>query len=299
MESRQRAGRYGAATLNVAQDRVVALETLAEPADTNPVIPRLKTVPPVTVIDAQFGKLAACDESLAVIASDVEGLLDELAVLRAAMDDLLQRHAEHEALLTEKEQTLSKLDSERSQACRRADESAAALRDLEASLTGRDERVRSLERELRELRGTLAERDHQLSAHRDEHERILAALAEREAALRDDRAVMELTYADGDAGSRPAGSRDGAVTEPAPLDLAARLDQGMSDTYPRASAAGHLRFAPFPEGYRLIASDERCSRPGDLIEVDGRRFSVTRVGRSPLPHDERQCAFLLPDAAPR
>ena len=59
-----------------------------------------------------------------------------------------------------------------------------------------------------------------------------------------------------------------------------------------ATLLGHLRFAPFPDGYRLVASDERCAVPGDVVELDERLFVVTRVGRSPLPADVRPCAFL-------
>ena len=69
-----------------------------------------------------------------------------------------------------------------------------------------------------------------------------------------------------------------------------RTDAPVSDA--DAAALGHLRFAPFPEGYRLVASDERCALPGEVIELDERRFVVTRVGRSPFPADERPCAFL-------
>lgn len=64
-----------------------------------------------------------------------------------------------------------------------------------------------------------------------------------------------------------------------------------------AAVLGHLRFAPFPEGYRLVASDERCALPGDMLELEERRFVVTRVGRSPLPADERPCAFLASTTA--
>ena len=69
-----------------------------------------------------------------------------------------------------------------------------------------------------------------------------------------------------------------------------RTDAPASEAH--AAVLGHLRFAPFPEGYRLVASDERCALPGDVIELEERRFVVTRVGRSPFPADVRPCAFL-------
>jgi hypothetical protein len=58
----------------------------------------------------------------------------------------------------------------------------------------------------------------------------------------------------------------------------------------------HLLFVPTSTGYILLA------RPGDvppaLVEFDGRdfgldgRFRVSKIGASPLPSDERACAYL-------
>jgi len=56
--------------------------------------------------------------------------------------------------------------------------------------------------------------------------------------------------------------------------------------------AGHVLYAPFAEKYRLVASDEPCPKPGEVCDLDGRSFVVTRVGRSPFPADRRPCAFL-------
>jgi len=60
----------------------------------------------------------------------------------------------------------------------------------------------------------------------------------------------------------------------------------------RATAHGHVLFAPFPEGYRLVGSDRPCPHPGEVVDAEGRSFVVARVGRSPLPTDDRSCAFL-------
>ena len=58
----------------------------------------------------------------------------------------------------------------------------------------------------------------------------------------------------------------------------------------------HLLFVPTSTGYRLVA------RPGDVppvrFEFDGKdfgldgRFRVSKIGASPLPSDERECAYL-------
>jgi hypothetical protein len=58
---------------------------------------------------------------------------------------------------------------------------------------------------------------------------------------------------------------------------------------------GYLVFVWSPAGYRLQ------ERTGDLPDVgsevieDGeRRFRVTKIAPSPLPGDQRSCAYLLP-----
>ena len=59
-------------------------------------------------------------------------------------------------------------------------------------------------------------------------------------------------------------------------------------------AIGHLIFVPAPRGYGL---EERAGvAPGRGARVDlGERgsFLVTRVGSSPMPRDERDCAYLI------
>src|SRR5256885_1381559 len=55
----------------------------------------------------------------------------------------------------------------------------------------------------------------------------------------------------------------------------------------------HLRFVPTPNGYYL---DEQAGEPpavGTLINgIDlPERLLVIKLGRSPLPHDQRVCAF--------
>ena len=60
------------------------------------------------------------------------------------------------------------------------------------------------------------------------------------------------------------------------------------------SDTAHLLFVPSPQGYRLAEVDGPAPEPGAEVERDARRFTVTRVGPSPLPADERACAYLLP-----
>ena len=80
--------------------------------------------------------------------------------------------------------------------------------------------------------------------------------------------------------------------------LRIRLPTPQSDaaTLREASApepAFHLRLVPQSAGYALSESAGPPPRAGERVDVDDKRFRVARVGRSPLPSDERPCAFLL------
>jgi hypothetical protein len=56
----------------------------------------------------------------------------------------------------------------------------------------------------------------------------------------------------------------------------------------------HLLFVSKPSGYELVERDGEAPEPGSQVEVgdDGLRFTVAKVGPSPLPQDERPCAYL-------
>jgi hypothetical protein len=57
----------------------------------------------------------------------------------------------------------------------------------------------------------------------------------------------------------------------------------------------HLLFVSKPSGYELVERDGEAPEPGSQVEVgdDGLRFTVSKVGPSPLPQDERPCAYLM------
>ena len=55
----------------------------------------------------------------------------------------------------------------------------------------------------------------------------------------------------------------------------------------------HLLFVPRHSGYELAERDGETPRPGEEVELDGYgRFVVVKVASSPLPQDERACAYL-------
>jgi hypothetical protein len=56
----------------------------------------------------------------------------------------------------------------------------------------------------------------------------------------------------------------------------------------------HLLFVSKPTGYELVVRDGEPPAPGSEVEVgdDGLRFTVSKLGPSPLPQDDRACAYL-------
>jgi hypothetical protein len=236
------------------------------------VIGRTFKAPGQSLGDSSSARLAGCDESLSTIAADVAGLLDELEQLRDLAGRLADRHAEQEAVVERQRSELADLEVERLLARRRAEELQAA----ETRLAETDGRAASLELELGTLRQAATVRERQVAEIEAELTRTRQALRDRDAAVQ--RASERLAELERN------------CTSPAPKQVGVRI----RDTPPERTQRGHVRFISFPDGYRLDTSDERCARPGDVIEVHGRSFVVTRVGRSPLPDDRRPCAFLMP-----
>ena len=70
-----------------------------------------------------------------------------------------------------------------------------------------------------------------------------------------------------------------------------------SDLVP-AAADGWVAFVASPTGYRLVERDGVPPVRGQVVELDGARFRVLRLGPSPLPGDGRRCAFLEREEPP-
>jgi hypothetical protein len=54
----------------------------------------------------------------------------------------------------------------------------------------------------------------------------------------------------------------------------------------------YLLFVSKPTGYELRERDGELPAVGSVLEENEGRMMVTRVGPSPLPGDERRCAYL-------
>ena len=58
----------------------------------------------------------------------------------------------------------------------------------------------------------------------------------------------------------------------------------------------HLLFVSKPSGYELLERDGEPPAAGAEVELEeGARFTVARLGPSPLPDDARPCAYLQAD----
>jgi hypothetical protein len=56
----------------------------------------------------------------------------------------------------------------------------------------------------------------------------------------------------------------------------------------------YLLFVWKPSGYELRARDGEPPAVGDELELDDAPMTVTKVAPSPLPRDERRCAYVQP-----
>lgn len=56
----------------------------------------------------------------------------------------------------------------------------------------------------------------------------------------------------------------------------------------------YLLFVWKPSGYELREREGDPPAVGDVVEEDDTRMVVTKVAPSPLPADERRCAYIQP-----
>jgi len=59
-------------------------------------------------------------------------------------------------------------------------------------------------------------------------------------------------------------------------------------------AGKHILFVSRPTGYELVEREGAPPAPGTQVDLDenGARFEVVKVAPSPLPQDDRLCAYL-------
>jgi len=197
---------------------------------------------------------------------------------------------------------------------------AQVLRGLEqvrAELDAHDLSTDSLAKEVEETQARLRNREEELAAEvakweeaRREAERCGGQLAELQARLEEKK--QELSAADASAAAWTAraaelasetdaltGRVDTAAQTLATLattrftgtgaDLSRQAGNGQGRT---SEATSVLYFVPRAEGYDLVERDGALPAVGEALEFGEQQYVVTKIGRSPLPFDRRNCAFL-------
>lgn len=210
-----------------------------------------------------------------------DGIRHRLRALFSATDDeetvealILERGREIEARTEQLQATIADLERREEQAGKlrsaveemlrhgsaELDERQAELAELALDLRAREELVRAQERDI-------AVRKQELGAV----ELRRAALERREEALAEHEAALELAETE----LRSRGPRPAEAEEAEP------------------DVAGHVLYLS-ADGYRIVERDGPVPAVEARVDVDGRAFVVTRVGRSTLPGDRRACAYLEP-----
>jgi hypothetical protein len=78
-----------------------------------------------------------------------------------------------------------------------------------------------------------------------------------------------------------------------------RLEQVLGDPSPAPEPepevrGDHVLFAWTPSGYALHDGLGQIPAVGSRLRVNGHEYAVAKLARSPLPGDERRCAYLEP-----
>lgn len=224
------------------------------------------------IVERSF-EIAERTEQLQATIADLERREEQTGRLRSAVEEML-RHGSAEL-----------------------DDRHAELAALALELGARDEQVQALERDLAvrkqelgavELRRAAVERhEAALAERKDTLDRIAAELARREADL----VEAERRLAEAEIGHR---QRTLAASEASILERERGLELQLPgrEVSPMLATHAHVLYAATGDGYRLFERDGRAPEVGAHVELEGRVFVVTRIGRSSLPGDRRACAYL-------
>jgi len=129
-----------------------------------------------------------------------------------------------------------------------------------------------------------------LDAREADIARLIAELTAREERLRDEE--IEIANRRAEIGAVELRRARVEQHERALQEREARLAARERDAAAAERArAPRLAFVP-GQAYRLLELDEDAVEDG-AVTVDGERYEIARVGPSPLPRDERRCAYLV------
>jgi hypothetical protein len=247
-------------------------EREAPPADLGGLAPEADApVEPTTLIQETDDRRHAMELQLATLGPILEGLERVQADLIA--NELCSPLLAHELTATE-ERLIT-----------RGDELSAEI----AMLKETREEIERTAGLLEELRTELAGKVHELAELRATAAIWTGRVADVEAEVeslttRANEAAHDLNAL---AVTRVATPAIEAVTEthaPSWNEAAAPARPGNAD--------GHILFLPAEDGYELVDHVGASPRVGEVIDVRDQSWVVTKIGRSPLPFDDRDCAFL-------
>ena len=182
-----------------------------------------------------------------------------------------------------REKLLRSLESHRDRIAAEVDERSAELTVRQAELEEEQVRVAAAEAAVAERAARLAELGIAEGEHAAVVDRLLTLLEKRDAL------ITELSK-EPEPAPEPAPAPV-AMLMPAPEPAPAPVAMLMPAPEPPASA--HLLFVPTGKRYVLVDREGPAPSPGIEVTLDGgRRFLVTKLASSPLPADERRCAYL-------
>jgi hypothetical protein len=188
------------------------------------------------------------------------------------------------------EQELERVLSERSA---ELEDYAAQFEETALELGRREERLRderaSVERLVRTSTAELEAREKELVAFErelSEREKGLAVAESELARRRSDLGAVELKRAALEQRERALESRESSLEA-----QETRLADGTEAPSPGVASSVELCFVP-GVSYRLVEIAPTQLGPGRAVEIEGEKYLVARIGRSPLPGDARRCAYL-------
>jgi hypothetical protein len=226
-------------------------------------------------------------ESTKIAAAELVARLDDLAVRTAGA----AAEAEH-ALREELYGVAARVEEQDAAGIEAREDLRVELERVASSVGWRLERIEeSLASDDSEsLRAAVTEVERRLDAQlsqQDEQVRVTErALRKGLASLGERLADSETVYLEAGTALRRSIERLGAAVVEADARMAVQI--------PVSEVEGYVAFAPTAEGYRLVQMPGGPPELGAVVEVDGcdGPLVVTRYGRSPLPLDNRRCAYL-------
>ncbi len=243
------------------------------------------------------------DAYLTATAAELDERGEMLERRSLALEQEAERLASAESALDERAQRLGRLDIHDEDASSRIDH-------LIQVVAGRDAQIEDLIQERDQSRDELARTREKLALSETEgagRERLLTAKLDQETARRADE-LARMRAQLGESTERVAElDRAAAQSEAALTSARAQLRELEAENAAlkaepaiaeRPGQTSHLLRVPGSGCYALV---ERPGPPpvvGETISQgsdDERRFVVTRVSESPLPLDERTCAYLRPE----